>query len=83
MRPGHFGVFGILRLPGNTLSDRFQARLFSALAPAVAGIFICALGLAPNFATLARLVFLGGAGIASFHPQAVLPAEWPDLCSCH
>ncbi|HME07478.1 MAG TPA: MFS transporter [Bryobacteraceae bacterium] len=52
------------------LSDRFQSRLFSALAPAVAGLFISALGLAPNFATLALLVFLGGAGIASFHPQA-------------
>jgi FSR family fosmidomycin resistance protein-like MFS transporter len=52
------------------LSDRFQSRLFSALAPAVAGIFISALGLAPNFAVLALLVFLGGVGVASFHPQA-------------
>lgn len=52
------------------LSDRFQSRLFSALAPAIAGIFISALGLAPNFALLALLVFLGGMGVASFHPQA-------------
>ena len=52
------------------LSDRFQSRLFSALAPAVAGIFISCLGLAPNFALLALLVFLGGMGVASFHPQA-------------
>jgi FSR family fosmidomycin resistance protein-like MFS transporter len=52
------------------LSDRFHTRLFSALAPAVAGIFISALGLASNFGWLCALVVLGGCGIASFHPQA-------------
>ena len=52
------------------LSDRFHTRLFSALAPAVAGIFISALGLAQNFGGLCALVVLGGCGIASFHPQA-------------
>jgi FSR family fosmidomycin resistance protein-like MFS transporter len=40
------------------------------LAPAVAGIFISSVGLAPSFQWLLWLVFLGGAGIASFHPQA-------------
>jgi FSR family fosmidomycin resistance protein-like MFS transporter len=52
------------------LSDRFHTRLFSALAPAVAGIFISALGLAPTFGWLVALVLLGGCGVASFHPQA-------------
>ncbi len=52
------------------LSDRFHTRLFSALAPAVAGIFISALGMAPTFGWLAALVLLGGCGVASFHPQA-------------
>jgi FSR family fosmidomycin resistance protein-like MFS transporter len=52
------------------LSDRLHSRLFSALAPAVAGIFIASLGLAPNFGWLVILVLLGGCGIASFHPQA-------------
>jgi FSR family fosmidomycin resistance protein-like MFS transporter len=52
------------------LSDRFRSRLFSALAPAVAGIFISALGAAPSYGWLLALVALGGAGIASFHPQA-------------
>jgi FSR family fosmidomycin resistance protein-like MFS transporter len=51
------------------LSDRFHSRLFTALAPAVAGIFISLLGVAPNYLTLIALVLLGGAGIASFHPQ--------------
>src|SRR5579883_1279940 len=52
------------------LSDRFHSKMFSALAPAAAGIFIACLGLAWNFWTAAALIFLGGAGIASFHPQA-------------
>jgi MFS transporter, FSR family, fosmidomycin resistance protein len=52
------------------LSDRFHSRLFSALAPAVAGIFIASLGLATSYGALIALVILGGCGIASFHPQA-------------
>jgi len=52
------------------LSDRLHSRMFSALAPAIAGIFIASLGLAPNFGWLVALVLLGGCGIASFHPQA-------------
>jgi FSR family fosmidomycin resistance protein-like MFS transporter len=52
------------------LSDRFRSRLFSALAPAVAGVFISALGMAPSYGWLLGMVALGGAGVASFHPQA-------------
>ncbi len=52
------------------LSDRFHTRLFSALTPAIAGIFISSLGLAPNYSWMIVLVLIGGAGIASFHPQA-------------
>jgi FSR family fosmidomycin resistance protein-like MFS transporter len=51
------------------LADRFRHSLFVALAPATSGIFICSLGSAPSFALLALFVFLGGSGIASFHPQ--------------
>jgi FSR family fosmidomycin resistance protein-like MFS transporter len=58
------------------LSDRFHSRMFSVLAPAVAGIFISLLGLSWNFPSAAVLVFLGGAGIASFHPQAT---SWATL----
>ena len=50
------------------LSDRFRSPLFATLAPAVAGIFIASLGLAPSYAWMVALVFLGGAGVASFHP---------------
>ena len=52
------------------LSDRLHSRLFTVLAPAMAGIFISALGLAPSYLWCIALVILGGAGIASFHPQA-------------
>ncbi len=52
------------------LADRFHTRLFAALAPAVAGACISALGLAPAYGWLLALVALGGSGIAAFHPQA-------------
>lgn len=56
------------------LSDRFQSRMFSVLAPAVAALFLCGLGWAPHFLALLAMVFLGGAGIAAFHPQAAANA---------
>lgn len=52
------------------LADRFHSRLFSALAPAVAGAFISSLGWANGYGWLIAMVFLGGAGMALFHPQA-------------
>ncbi len=52
------------------LSDRIRSRLFAALGPAVAGIFISMLGLAPGYPWLFAMVLLGGAGVAAFHPQA-------------
>lgn len=51
------------------LSDRFHSRLFTVLAPATAGIFISMIGIAPSYAAAIAMVLLGGAGIASFHPQ--------------
>ena len=56
------------------LSDRFHTYLFTALAPAVAAIFISSLGLASGYWSLLAMVWLGGAGIASFHPQATANA---------
>ncbi len=52
------------------LSDRFHTRLFAALGPALAGLLISCLGLAPSYGWLLVMVAIGGAGIAAFHPQA-------------
>jgi FSR family fosmidomycin resistance protein-like MFS transporter len=52
------------------LADRFPTRLFAALAPGFAGLFISALGLAPNYAGLLAMALIGGAGVSAFHPQA-------------
>ena len=56
------------------LSDRLHSRLFAALGPAMAGIFISTLGWASGYAALLAMVVLGGAGIAAFHPQAAANA---------
>ncbi len=52
------------------LSDRIRTRLFAALGPVVAGVFISALGIAPGYEWLLAMVLLGGIGISMFHPQA-------------
>jgi FSR family fosmidomycin resistance protein-like MFS transporter len=52
------------------LSDRIRTRMFAVLGPAVAGIFISSLGLAPSYSGLMWMIILGGTGIAAFHPQA-------------
>lgn len=56
------------------LSDRFHTRMFTVLAPVMAAVFISSLGLAPGYRTLLAMVWLGGTGVASFHPQATANA---------
>lgn len=51
-------------------SDKLHSRLFTTLAPAVAGLGISAIGVAPSYTGILLLSILGGMGIASFHPQA-------------
>ncbi|MBI5086130.1 MAG: MFS transporter [Acidobacteria bacterium] len=51
------------------LSDRYRSRLFSALGPAVAGLFILGSSLAPGYGWTVALMLAGGAGISAFHPQ--------------
>lgn len=52
------------------LYDRFRSRLFSALGPAIAAVFISSLVWAKGMGGLLALVVLGGTGVAAFHPQA-------------
>ena len=57
------------------LSDRWHSRVFTALGPAIAGTFICALGLISSYPLMLVFVFLGGIGIAAFHPQGTAAAS--------
>jgi FSR family fosmidomycin resistance protein-like MFS transporter len=56
------------------MSDRWPSRFFTVLAPAVAGIFISSLGWSSNYWGLLVMIWMGGAGIAAFHPQAAANA---------
>ena len=51
------------------LSDRWNSRIFTALGPAIAGIFICTLGVISSYPLMLAVVFAAGVGIAAFHPQ--------------
>ncbi len=52
------------------LGDRTNSRLFLVPGPAIAAIFLCAIGLSPNFTVLFALLILGGMGVSAFHPHA-------------
>ncbi len=56
------------------LSDRLHSRLFSVLAPMLAGVFISSLGLAPGYGWVLAMVLLGASAVASFHPQSSVRA---------
>ncbi len=56
------------------LSDRFHTRMFTVLAPALAAVFISSLGLSTGYTMLLAMAWMGGAGVAAFHPQATANA---------
>ncbi len=72
------GVFmfasSVLQLPFGILSDRLQSRLFSVFGPLAAGVFLSTLGWAENYLVLLCFAFLGGMGVAAFHPQSTTEA---------
>ncbi len=72
------GVFmfssAILQLPFGLVSDRMRRPVLVLASPLVAGVFLCSLGLAGGFPDLLALIFLGGLGIAAFHPQGAAGA---------
>lgn len=57
------------------ISDRLHRPWFVAFGPLVAALFLPAIGLAPNYATLCVLLVIGGFGVAAFHPQAAVLAR--------
>jgi FSR family fosmidomycin resistance protein-like MFS transporter len=51
------------------LADRFKVQHMVAIGPALAGLFVGLMGLAPNVAVLGVFYVVAGAGTALFHPQ--------------
>ncbi|MEW5977937.1 MAG: MFS transporter [Acidobacteriota bacterium] len=62
------------------ISDRYLKRLFAVFSPLVTAVFMSCLGLASGYWSLAAILFCGGVGIASFHPQS---AAMTALASGH
>lgn len=52
-------------------ADRTSKRWFVVLAPAVAGISVSSIGIAPNIGIVLMLLFIAGLASASFHTPAV------------
>ena len=51
------------------ISDRYFRRFFAVFGPAITGVFVSMIGLAPSYGILIVLLVAGGIGIGSFHPQ--------------
>jgi FSR family fosmidomycin resistance protein-like MFS transporter len=52
------------------LADRYGRRLFVVAGPALSGVFLSLIGVAPTFAVLLVCLALGGLGSAAYHPPA-------------
>jgi len=52
------------------VSDRIPSRLFAVIGLLVAAVFFSSMGLAPGFKSLLFFIFLGGLGVAAFHPPS-------------
>ncbi len=72
------GIFmlssSVLQLPFGVISDRLHSRMFGVLGLLAAAVFLSSLGRALGFPSLLLLVFLGGMGVAAFHPQSTTQA---------
>jgi len=56
------------------ISDRYFRRFFAVFGPAITGLFVSMIGLAPSYGMLIVLLVGGGIGIGSFHPQGAAMA---------
>ena len=52
------------------LGDKWGRRFFLMPGPAIGAVFMCFIGLSPNFPVLLLLLIIGGMGISAFHPHA-------------
>lgn len=52
------------------ISDRYARRFFAVFGPAITGLFVSMVGLAPSYGVLILILMGAGFGIGAFHPQA-------------
>ena len=57
------------------IADRWRPRVLVMVGPVIAVAFLSFVGVAPNTATLAALLIVGGLGGAAFHPPAAALAH--------
>ena len=73
------GVFmfssSVMQLFFGVAADRFHTRMFAVLSPAIAAVFLSSLLHASGFQMLLLLTFLGGLGVAAFHPSSTKEAS--------
>ena len=73
------GVFmfssSVMQLFFGVASDRFHTRMYAVVSPAIAAIFLSSLLHASSFPMLLLLTFLGGLGVAAFHPFSTKEAS--------
>lgn len=56
------------------ISDRYARRSFAVFGPAITGVFVSMIGLAPSYGMLILILMAGGIGIGAFHPQGAAMA---------
>ena len=73
------GVFlfssAVMQLFFGVVSDRIHSRMFAVLSPAFAGIVLSSVLHASGFPMLLVVTFLGGLGVAAFHPFSTKEAS--------
>lgn len=68
-------VGSMLQPAFGVLADHWDRRLLTALGPALCGLAMALLGVAPSYLAAAALVTLGGVGSGIFHPSAIAYAH--------
>jgi len=52
------------------MGDKWGRKFFLVPGPAIVAVFMCFIGLSPNFLVLLLLLLIGGMGVSAFHPSA-------------
>lgn len=65
------GISGsMLQVVYGYIGDKWNRKGFLVGGPAIAGIFMCFIGLSPSYPILIMILLIGGMGVSAFHPHA-------------